>query len=83
MVVLRDYYFVHFDVLFILGQQFLVGDFVGIKIFDDGLHVEQGNLCCFFVLIRFFEEGLEGVVVEEIGLDEILVVLKGHLILCL
>ena len=78
MVVLRNYDFVHLDVLFVFGQQFLVCDFVGIKIFDDGLHVKQGNLGCFFVLVRFFEEGLEGVIIEEIGFDEIFVVLKGH-----
>lgn len=69
---------VDLDVLFIIDEDFLMSEFKGLEVFHDVVVVLKSHLGDFPILVGLFEQGLEGVIGEEVGLDEIFEVLITH-----
>ena len=53
---------------------------VGLEVFKERVVVLQSHLGGFAVFVRFFEERLEGVIAEEVGLDEVFEVITAHIL---
>lgn len=69
---------VDLDVLFIIDEDFLMSEFKGLEVFHDVVVVLKSHLGDFPILVGLFEQGLEGVIGEEVGLDEIFEVMVTH-----
>ena len=78
LIILRHTNLINLNILLILHQQFLVVVLESIKVFKNRLHMLQGNISSFLVLLRLPEQRLKGVVSKEGRSKKVLEVLEGH-----